>query len=113
MTVRNPCALEHLKRICSQTCKLFQPSLPYNKVWRNLFVPAILLPAKGLEQALGLQNDRRNKPKRSHIELTTDKIPLRVGVFPLSVTQKLKLSVPMAHGPLYAPSMLCGKVLQI
>lgn len=88
-----------LKRILSQTCKLFQPSLPYNKIWRNLFVPAILLPAKGLEQALGLQNDRRNKPKGSHIKLTTDKIPLRVGVFPSSVTQKLKLSVSMAHGP--------------
>jgi len=31
------------------------------------------------------------------MELTTDKIPLRVGAFPSSMMQKLKSSVSMAH----------------
>ena len=84
-------------RYCSQTCKFFQPSLAYDEIFlRNLFVPALLLPAWALHQVRGWQNDRRNEPKGSYMKLTTDKIPLRVGAFDSFVMQKLKLSASMA-----------------
>ena len=88
-------------RYCSQTCKYFQPSLPYDEIFlRNLFFPALLLPAWAQHQALGWQNDRRNEPKGVVHEAYNRKDSFTCGG--LSFIRYAKVKVVCFHGPFHS-----------